>query len=295
MTNVKPFVKWAGGKRAVLLQLQRLLPTDFVSWKNATYVEPFVGGGAMLFHILQSYPNIKRAVINDANGNLTLCYRMVRDEPLKLIKSLGDIQSEYLAMGDGERKGFFYERRELYNHGEGLTDIERASLFIFLNKTCFNGLYRVNRSGGFNVPFGRYRSPLICDSETIMADSEALQKVDIMTGDFSETLNEAVGNTFFYLDPPYRPLGGMQGFTSYTKEGFSDAEHVRLKRFCDSLNHYGYPFMLSNSDGSNGEHRDTFLDGLYHDYNIERVWAARSVNSDGSGRGKVTEIVVRNY
>ncbi len=295
MKTGKPFIKWVGGKGQLLSQLQDLLPEDFRSWQDVTYIEPFVGGGAMLFFMLQTYPNIKRAVINDINPDLAQCYRVIKSKPQDLICSLREIQQRYYSIGAEEgKRDFFMTQRDRYNTKQ-LSDIENTTLFMFLNRTCFNGLYRVNKSGQFNVPFGRYMTPTICDEATIMADSEILQKVDIMCGDFEDTLNEAKGTTFFYFDPPYRPLSNTSSFNSYAKEAFNDDAQIRLKKFCDKLNHEGHTFMLSNSDGHAKNCEDTFFDDLYADYLIERVWASRNVNANPDKRGKLTEILVRNY
>lgn len=295
MAKAKPFIKWVGGKGQLIEQLEALLPADFAERKNVTYIEPFVGGGAMLFYMLQTYPNIKSAVINDINPDLTLCYQVVRDNPTELIKSLNAIQSDYYALRtEEERKTFFLQQRERFN-SKSLNEIDNTTLFFFLNRTCFNGLYRVNKSGKFNVPFGKYTTPTICDSATIYADSKLLQKVDIMTGDFEQTFAKIEGNTFFYFDPPYRPLSNTSSFNDYTKEDFNDNAQIRLKLFCDRLNENGVNFMLSNSDCLGKDGTDRFFDDLFIDYSIERVWASRNVNAIASKRGKLTEIVVNNY
>ncbi len=295
MAKAKPFIKWVGGKSQLIEQLEALLPADFAEREDVTYIEPFVGGGAMLFYMLQTYPNIKSAVINDINPDLTLCYQVVRDNPTELIKSLNAIQSDYYALRtEEERKMFFLQQRERFN-SKLLNDVDNTTLFFFLNRTCFNGLYRVNKSGKFNVPFGKYTSPTICDSATIYADSKLLQKVDIMTGDFEQTFAKIKGNTFFYFDPPYRPLSNTSNFNDYTKEDFNDNAQIRLKVFCDRLNENGVNFMLSNSDCLSKDGTDRFFDDLFIDYNIERVWASRNVNAIASKRGKLTEIVVNNY
>ena len=206
MVKAKPFIKWVGGKGQLIEQLEALLPADFVERDNVTYIEPFVGGGAMLFYMLQKFPNIKSAVINDINPDLTLSYKIVRDNPTELIESLNTIQSEYYALNsEEERKMFFLKQRELFNT-KNLTQIENTTLFFFLNRTCYNGLYRVNKGGKFNVPFGKYITPTICDAKTIYADSKLLQNVEIMTGDFEQTFIKIKGNTFFYFYPPYRHL-----------------------------------------------------------------------------------------
>lgn len=288
--KAKPFVKWVGGKTQLIDQLEALLPADFDKWENVTYIEPFVGGGAMLFYMLQTYPNIKRAVINDINADLTTCYRVVRNNPTELVQSLQILQAEYYALhSEADRKTFYLQKRDEFNQ-KNLDPICNTTLFFFLNRTCFNGLYRVNKSGMFNVPFGRYETPTICDPVTIYADSLLLQNVEIMTGDYQQTLDAAKGATLFYFDPPYRPLNNTSSFNDYTKEDFNDAAQRRLKEFCDKVEAAGYKFMLSNSDC-----KDMFFDDLYLQYNISRVFASRSVNANPAKRGKLTELLVRNF
>lgn len=295
MNYAKPFVKWAGGKGQLLSQLEALLPKGFDERREVRYIEPFVGGGAMLFHMLQRHRCITSAVINDINPYLTTCYRVVRDNPHELIDSLQEMQQAYLALpNDDRRKEEYLHRRNLFNEQEH-SDIERAALFIFLNRTCFNGLYRVNRAGRFNVPHGRYDNPTICDRDTILSDSRLMQRVEILTGDFSQTLQCISGDTFFYFDPPYRPLSATSNFNDYAKEAFNDEAQIRLKQFCDTLDTRGAEFMLSNSDCLSADGTDRFFDDLYDAYNIDRVRASRSINSDPTKRGKLTEIVVSNY
>lgn len=184
--------------------------------------------------------------------------------------------------------------RDRYNE-KNLDPIENTTKFIFLNKTCFNGLYRVNKKGLFNVPFGKYANPIICDSDTILRDSELLQRVEILTGDFEKTLPYAKGNTLFYFDPSYRPLSDTSSFNDYTKEAFNDMVQIRLKEYCDLIDDSGFSFMLSNSDCKGKNEEDNFFDALYAAYKIERVWASRSINSNPNKRGKLTEILVHNY
>ena len=286
----KPFVKWVGGKSQLIEQLEALLPADFDRWKDVTYIEPFVGGGAMLFYMLQAHPNIQKAVINDINPNLTTCYKIVRDNPSDLVNSLRAIQEEYYTLlAEESRKDFYLSMREEFN-SKSHDPIRNTTLFFFLNRTCFNGLYRENKSGLFNVPFGRYDRPTICDAATIFADSELLKKVEILTGDYQDTFAQANAQTLFYFDPPYRPLNNTSSFNDYTKETFNDLAQVRLKEFCDKVVAAGYHFMLSNSDCKDG-----FFDDIYGQYVIERVWASRSVNANASKRGKLTEILVHDY
>lgn len=294
MSKAKPFIKWVGGKGQLISQLEALLPTDFGRRKDVTYIEPFVGGGAMLFHMLQGYSNIRRVVINDINPDLTTCYKVVRDNPTSLISTLKEVHTKYYSLSSEQgQKEFFLQCREQFNTKE-VDDVENSALFLFLNRTCFNGLYRVNKAGKFNVPFGKYKSPTICDEATIYADSKLLQRVEILTGDFEQTINNIYGETFFYLDPPYRPINATSNFNDYAKEGFNDAEQIRLKLFCDKLDAMGVTFMLSNSDCMQGDIQDRFFDDLYIDYQINRVTASRSINSIGTKRGKLTEIVVGN-
>lgn len=293
--KAKPFIKWVGGKTQLIDQIDKQLPADFDSWDNVTYIEPFIGGGAMLFYMLQRYPNIKRAVINDINSDLCKCYQAVRDMPEQLIDSLRAMERNYLNLEtEEERKSFFMNVREHYNE-KNMDVVENTTLFIFLNKTCFNGLYRVNKKGKFNVPFGKYANPTICDDETIRLDSKLLQGVEILNGDFESTFDYAHGNTLFYFDPPYRPLSDTSSFNDYTKEAFNDNSQIRLKNYCDKINKAGYKLMLSNSDGKGKNENDNFFDQLYSSYYIERLWALRSVNSNPKKRGKLTEILVRNY
>lgn len=288
--KAKPFVKWVGGKTQLIDQLEALLPADFDQWENVTYIEPFVGGGAMLFFMLQKHSNIQSAVINDINPDLTTCYKVVKDNPLELVDSLKEIQKEYYSLKSEEaRKEFYLLIRDEFNT-KSLEPIRNTTLFFFLNRTCFNGLYRVNKAGLFNVPFGKYETPTICDANTIYADSELLQNVEILTGDYQQTMAHAKGKTLFYFDPPYRPLNKTSSFNDYTKEAFNDLAQKRLKEFCDQVEESGYKFMLSNSDC-----KDMFFDDLYLQYTISRVWATRSVNANPRKRGKLQEILVRNY
>jgi len=291
----KPFVKWVGGKGQLLTQFDALLPKDLSTCKRWTYVEPFVGGGAMLFHMLQRFPNIRRAVINDINHDLISTYRVVKSQSSELITGLAKLQDQYHhCRGEEEREEMFLSKRERYNSGY-CHMLETATLFIFLNRTCFNGLYRVNSKGKYNVSFGKYKNPLICDATTIQLDSELLQKVDIRHGDFADVFDGIKNPVFAYLDPPYRPLTYTAGFTGYSKEGFSDVEQCRLGRLCRELDRRGCRWLASNSDPHNVNQMDDFFDDLYSGFDIRRVSANRMVNSKGSGRGKIAELAIRNY
>ena len=294
-TKAKPFLKWAGGKTQLLPTINSFLPETFRDEDDVTYIEPFVGGGAMLFYMLQKYPNIKRAVINDINSHLIKTYSVIRDEPYQLIDVLTELESKFKALEDYDKqKELYLDIRECFNQ-QHLTNVEEASYMIFLNRTCFNGLYRENSKGGFNVPFGRYSNPTICDKDLIKADSELLQKVEILNGDYSRTYEHIQGYTFFYFDPPYRPLDATSSFNSYVKESFDDNEQIRLKNFYSDLTAEGCPAMLSNSDCKGRNAEDDFFDRLYEDFFIERVYAKRCINAVASKRGALTELLIRNY
>ena len=194
----RPFIKWVGGKTQLLEDIKKTLPQDLSHREEMTYVEPFVGGGAVLFWILQEYPNITRAIINDINAELICTYRVIKSDVENLIVELTRIQSEYLALDEAARKNYYLSQREHFNEGNN-SEIETAALFIFLNRTCFNGLYRVNSKGEFNVPHGKYSNPRICDEETLRADSAVLQRVEILCGDFAQTGKYAGDNVLYYL------------------------------------------------------------------------------------------------
>ena len=297
-TEAKPFLKWAGGKGQLLSQLDAHLPADLQE-QSFTYIEPFVGGGAMLFYMLRKYPNITHAVINDINPHLITAYRIIKEQPNELIQRLAALEQDYFSQADEEaKKNYYLNVRNIFNESQ-LDDVDRTKFLLFLNRTCFNGLYRVNAKGKFNVPFGRYLRPTICNAETILADSEVLNRADvtILNGDFELTANEMrEGLNFFYFDPPYRPLNATSSFNSYAKEEFNDDEQVRLRNFCTEINKMpNVKWMLSNSDCSAKNPQDTFFEDLYADYHIQRVHASRAINANPSKRGKLTELLIRNY
>lgn len=294
-TKAKPFLKWAGGKTQLLPTIDSFLPASFGKEEEITYIEPFVGGGAMLFFMLQKYPNIKKAIINDINPHLVKTYAIIRDNPYALIDALNNLQENFRAEADFDsQKEFFLNIRNRFNQ-QSLSDIEEAACMIFLNRTCFNGLYRENSKGAFNVPFGRYSNPKICDDSLLIADSELLQKVEILNGDFARTSDYVDGYTFFYFDPPYRPLDATSSFNSYVKESFDDNEQIRLKEFFSTLSLEGCKLILSNSDCKGKNADDDFFDTLYQDFFIERVYAKRSINANATKRGTLTELLIRNY
>lgn len=292
--DVYPFIKWVGGKRQLLPIFDKIFPKELKTGKIDTYVEPFVGGGAVLFHVLSKY-RVKKAYIMDINCNLINVYRRVRDNLNELLEILFALEKEYNKCTDEEcRRKLYYHVRNEYNTGKDL-DVKRAAYFIFLNKTCYNGLYRVNKKGHFNVPFGRYSNVKICDEENLSAASKLLQKVEIICADYKESFAYISEDSFVYFDPPYRPLSKTSNFTSYTEEGFDDNKQIELSLFYRKCNEKGAYLMLSNSDPTQYNENDTFFEGLYKGFTILHVTAYRFVNSKGEGRGKIREIVILNY
>ena len=293
MIQARPFIKWVGGKTQLLNEVRKSLPRDFASRQHITYVEPFVGGGAVMFWILQAYPNIEKAVINDINKELICTYKVIKENVEELIVELARIQDDYIPLGAEDRKAYYMEKRACFNTKQ-TTPVETAALFIFLNRTCFNGLYRVNSKGEFNVPHGKYANPRICDADNLRACSEVLQKVEILCGDFAETGRYAGPDTLFYFDPPYKPITETSSFTSYAKEGFNDAEQIRLRDFCDQISKDKALFVASNSDPKEVNPKEDFFDSIYKHFIIKRVSAARMINSDASGRGAISELMISN-
>lgn len=294
----KPFVKWAGGKGNLLQQLEALLPTDFDDLENVTYIEPFVGGGAMLFHMLQRHKCIRRAVINDINADLIRCYQLVANEPQILIDRLRNIEDNYFSVDFPARRDLYYAYRDQYN-SEGIHPDERAALFIFLNHTCFNGLHRVNAAGKFNVPYGRYKKPVICNEELIKADHRLLNSVELVIrqpGDYKQVRQNLSRNNpnFVYFDPPYRPINETSSFKEYSNDPFGDRQQEELKEFCDRLTNQNCLIMLSNSD-SKTDSGISYFDTLYDGYDLKRVLASRFINADPEKRKKQTEVVIRSY
>jgi len=293
--KAKPFLKWAGGKTQLIQVIQYSLPIQIKSNKF-TYIEPFVGSGAILFWMINEFPNLEKAVINDVNTDLINTYRTIASKPNELISILDTLQKEYhsLVNDHEKKKEYYYEKRRLFNKRE-LEQSGQAALFIFLNRTCFNGLYRVNRKNEFNVPMGSYKQPTICNAENLLAVHNALQKVEILCGDFEETINFTSANSFFYFDPPYKPLSETSSFNSYAKDEFNDLEQIRLRDFCQKLDDLDHNWMLSNSDVKGKNPNDNFFDNLYANFSIERVEAKRSINANPSKRGKLNELLITNY
>ena len=292
--ELKPFVKWVGGKGQLVAQLEKHIPAN--GEKILTkYAEPFVGGGALLFNILSKY-NFKEIYIGDINKELINAYNVVKNNVDELIRKLTEMQLAFVPMDENGRKYYYYTARDRFNALliTPETAVEKASLFIFLNKTCFNGLYRVNKKGQFNVPMGAYKNPTICDEKNLRNVSEALQNVNIVCADYSFSKDFIDKDTFVYLDPPYRPISQTAGFTSYNTDRFDDKEQIRLARFIDEINANGAKIMLSNSDPQNVNPKDTFFEELYKAYIINKVEATRAINSKGDSRGKIKELLICN-
>lgn len=249
----------------------------------------------MLFWMLQQYPNIRRAIINDINPDLATAYQVVQQHSEELIKALNVVQDFYHKLGTEEsRRSYFEQMRAEFNQ-RPLAPLRNTVVLIFLNRTCFNGLYRVNSKGGFNVPFGRYDRPSICNPDTIRADSALLARVTILNGDFAEVLLHVPANGFFYFDPPYKPLNKTALFNAYATETFDDTSQCRLATFCRNLDAQGHRWLLSNSDVQNTNSADSYFDDLYTGFALQRIQAKRTINSKAEGRGHISELLINNY
>jgi DNA adenine methylase len=296
-TVLRPFIKWAGGKSGLLDDIRRRYPCGLGD-SIRKYAEPFVGSGAVLFDILKRY-ELDEVYIGDVNSELINTYISIRDELREVEKYLSSYQDIYRALDTDGRKKFYYERRTDYNMlkrkdtREALA--ECAAMFIFLNKTCFNGLYRVNSNGDFNVPAGRYKNPTIYDGKLLYAISEAIQDVKIVREDYRASADFIDDKTFVYFDPPYRPITETAYFTSYTASGFDDCDQRRLADFVKQLGEKGARILVSNSDPKNSDANDDFFERLYNGFTIDRVSALRMINRDASKRGKISELLVYNY
>ena len=292
---MKPFLKWAGGKSQILDTVRSKYP-DGIGATITKYAEPFVGGGAVLFDILGRY-DTKDVYISDINRELIQTYISIRDNLDEIVCLLKAVEQRYLGSNDAMREEIYYSARDRFNalKSASIESAELASLFIFLNKTCFNGLYRVNSQGEFNVPQGNYKNPAICDDRNLRTASENLQGVTIVCADYKKSRGFIDGNTFAYFDPPYRPLSTTASFTSYTENGFGDKEQAELARFIDELSECGAWIAASNSDPKNTDPADDFFDRLYSRYTISRISASRAINSVAASRGKIRELLITNY
>ena len=296
MESVKPFVKWAGGKSSLIPQLTKYFPFELKNGQIEKYVEPFVGGGAVLIDILQKY-DVKQAYAFDINKDLINCYNVIKYKVEDLIQKLDKKEKEFFALDKDERQKYFYNIRTEYNSYllDSEIDVKRASEFIFLNRTCFNGLYRVNKNGKFNVPCGKYKNPTICDANNLRNLSKLLKNVVFAYGDYKESEKLVDENTFVYFDPPYRPLSVTSGFTSYTKDDFNDENQKELAEYYNKLNLKNAKLMLSNSNPKNTNENDNFFEKIYKGFNINEVSAKRMINANAKGRGEISELLITNY
>ena len=293
--TVKPFLKWAGGKNQLLNEIEKYYPFENGIKK---YAEPFVGGGAVLFDILNKY-DLEEIYISDINEELINTYTMIREHIDELIQKLFIMQDEFIPIENSDRKIYYSKKREKFNflklNNSIEDDIEKAAIMIFLNKTCFNGLYRVNKKGFFNVPMGDYKNPMICDEDNLRLVSEKLNNIKIESGDYRKSEKFIDKNTFVYIDPPYRPLTRNSGFIAYSQTNFDDKQQIRLSEFINFISKNGAKVLLSNSDPKNIDEKDDFFDNIYSKYKIRRVEATRMINSKASARGKIKELLISNY
>jgi len=290
--TLKPFIKWAGGKSQILDSIRSKYPAglgDLIT----KYAEPFVGGGAVLFDILGRY-NMREIYISDINRELIQTYTVIRDNIDELICSLKNLEQQYLVADEHVRKEIYYASRDRFNvlKSIGIESVELAALFIFLNRTCFNGLYRVNSHGAFNVPQGNYKNPTICDERNLLSVSAKLQNVMIVCADYKESHGFIDSRTFAYFDPPYRPLSATASFTAYANDGFNDEQQIELAHFIDEMSERGAWVVASNSDPTNTDINDDFFDKIYARHEITRITATRAINSVGNGRGRIRELLI---
>lgn len=293
---VKPFLKWAGGKGQLLKEIECYYP--FADGCITKYAEPFVGGGAVLFDILNKF-DLDEIYISDINAELVNTYRIIRDDIDGLIEMLYFMQNIFWPLDAKERKDYYVQNRKRFNDlktkGDNSIEIEKAALMIFLNKTCFNGLFRVNKKGLFNVPMGSYKNPMICDESNLRAVSEKLQRITITCSDYRKSFDFIDENTFVYLDPPYRPITNTASFTAYTENLFNDEEQMELARFVDKIHEKNAKVVISNSDPKNSNTDDDFFDNLYAAHKIKRVEAVRMINRNYKARGKIKELLISNF
>ena len=303
--QARPFLKWAGGKGQLLEQFQFRFPEELNGEGIIKrYYEPFLGSGAVFFWVMQNC-KIEKAYINEFNPEIYLCYVAIQKDVEKVIKYLKSLEKKYRALDLMNQEAFYYQIREKYNQTRRNTKFdqhyskersERAAMTIFLNRTCFNGLYRVNSKGEFNVPFGRYKNPTICNIQNLRAANRILKGAVVTNNDFSDIKKHIKKDSFVYFDPPYRPLNKTSSFTSYSNNEFDDKEQKRLAAVFKKLSQIeGVKIMLSNSDPKNENKEDNFFDHLYSDFKIERLKARRMINCDASRRGEINELLVMNY
>lgn len=287
----KPFLKWAGGKTQLLPEIRNTYPSEMNK-----YCEPFVGGGSVLFDVLSHFQP-SEVLINDINPQLVNTYVQIKNNSDHVITMLNELQTDFWGKNNADRKIMYYNKRDEYNlsiKNNSKNWIEQAALFIFLNKTCYNGLYRINSKGEYNVPMGTYKRPPICDTDNLYSVSKSLQNVFIACGDYSVTESFIDNNTFVFIDPPYRPLSATSSFTAYSAQKFGDSEQVSLKNFTDKIASKGATFVETNSDPKNTNINDNFFDDLYKTYKIRRISAKRMINSKAANRGSIGELLISN-
>ncbi len=300
--QAKPFLKWAGGKSKLIPQFVDYFPQELKLGKINRYVEPFIGGGSVLFYIAQNYC-VEEFVIADISPEIVMAYQVIKNDVESLINLLLDIQAKYSILEIDQQKELFYDIRSKFNLRQqniNLTVfnqacVERTAYLIFLNRTCFNGLYRVNSKSEFNVPFGSYKNPKICSTNNLRAVSAILQRAEIRHGDFMTCEDFVDNNTFVYFDPPYRPISVTANFNSYANLEFDDAAQIRLANFFRKMDAKGAKLMLSNSNPKNLNPDDDFFEKAYQGYKIERVKASRMINSNAQKRGEINELIIMNY
>lgn len=303
MKKAKPFLKWAGGKTQLLEQFESFYPLELHTGKLTKYIEPFVGGGAVFFHIIQKF-NFEYAYISDINKDLVLAYRCIQKKPAELLSYLEIYQKEHIKRDKHEQKDFFLEIRQKYNQEKeninykllSKKEIERIAQLIYINKVCFNGLFRLNSKGDFNVSFGDCKKPKIVDRENIYLVSKCLNNTEIKIASYEECFNLADKKTFIYFDPPYKPISKTSNFTTYGGKEFKDNEQIKLSEFFNKLDKIKKSkLMLSNSDPKNENPTDTFFDTTYERFFVNKVFANRIINSNSEKRGKITEVLITNY
>lgn len=290
--EAKPFIKWVGGKTQLLEEIRKYYPSQIEK-----YCEPFVGGGAVLFDVL-SKKDPKEILINDINSELINTYKQIKENCSGIIDKLASLQEKYWTSSLEENKSLYLEKRERFNalkvNGNKSENLEKATLFIFLNKTCFNGLFRVNSKGLFNVPFNNAKKPLLCDADNLKACSKFLKNVKMSVGSYSQCKDFIDDKTFVYIDPPYRPLTQTAAFTSYNENAFGDKEQIELAKFIEEISNRKAIVVTSNSDPKNVCESDTFFDKLYKKFIIKRVSASRMINSNAKKRGAINELLISN-
>lgn len=302
MLKAKPFLKWAGGKSQLLEIFRKLYPQELLNGKIKNYYEPFMGGGAVFFDVMQQY-SVENAFLYDVNEDLVLTYTVIQRDVAKLTSILYDYEKAYRQRNKTQRAAYYYEQRTQFNQEKihinysTYSDrrLVRAAQLIFLNKTCFNGLYRVNSKGAFNTPAGEYANPTICDEYNLLAVSKLLEAATIQLADFRQVKKDLRPGSFVYFDPPYRPISKTASFTAYSSQSFTDEEQKALKELFVHIDNKGEQAMLSNSDPRNADPNDNFFDELYTDFTILRIPAKRMINSNAAKRGNINEIVVTNY